>query len=307
MTDQLKKYLLSDHSTRIQVVRLTEAWQTGLAHQHYPDCVQQLLGELVSAAILLSSNIKFDGSLVLQLQGDGPIALMVVECTTDLAIRATVSLREGHDVPDDGTLQTLLNTQGKGRFIVILDPGTQNADLKPYQGVIPLEGDTVAQVLEVYMRDSEQLDTRLWLAANAVESAGLLLQRLPSHGGAATADPEALAETWDRINHLAHTLKDDELLTLDSDTLVHRLFWEEELLAFEPQDVRWYCPCTRERVANMLRALGRDEVEDILAERKKIDIVCNFCGKPYEFDAVDCASLFIGEPGTSHDADDAIH
>src|SRR5690606_20547358 len=118
MTDELKKYLLSDHSTRIQTVRLDQAWKTGLAHQHYPACVQALLGELVAASILLTSNIKFDGALVLQLQGDGPIALVVVECTTNLSIRATVSVREGHDIPADGTLQTLLNTQGTGRFVV---------------------------------------------------------------------------------------------------------------------------------------------------------------------------------------------
>jgi len=307
MTDQLKKYLLSDHSARIQAVRLTDAWQTGLTHQHYPDCIQQLLGELVAAAILLSSNIKFDGSLVLQLQGDGPIALIVVECTTDLSIRATVSLREGHDIPADGTLQSLLNTQGAGRFIVILDPSKKNADLKPYQGVIPLEGDSVAHVLESYMPDSEQLDTRLWLTSDATHVAGLLLQRLPSHGGTETAPQETLDETWQRVNHLAATLKDGELLTLDTDTLIHRLFWEEDLIAFEPQDVRWYCPCSRERVGNMLRALGQQEIEDILSERDKIDILCNFCGKPYQFDAVDCASLFTGNPGTTHEADDSIH
>ncbi|MDS1140991.1 Hsp33 family molecular chaperone HslO [Pusillimonas sp. SM2304] len=307
MTDQLKKYLLPDHSTRVQAVRLTDAWQTGLAHQHYPDCVQQLLGELVSAAILLSSNIKFDGSLVLQLQGDGPIALIVVECTTDLSIRATVSLREGHDIPAGGTLQSLLNSQGAGRFIVILDPSKNNSDLKPYQGVIPLEGASVAQVLESYMRDSEQLETRLWLGSDGLHTAGLLLQRLPAHGGIATAGQDTLEETWQRINHLAATLDGNELLALDTDTLIHRLFWEEDLIAFDPQDVRWYCPCSRERVANMLRALGRHEIEDILSERQHIDILCNFCGKPYQFDAVDCASLFTDNPGAAHEADDSIH
>src|SRR3546814_249398 len=144
MEDQLKKYLLPDHSARIQAVRLTEAWQTGLAHQSYPECVQRLLGELLAASILLASNIKFDGSLVLQLQGDGPISLIVVECNADLSVRATVSLREGHDVPADGTLQTLLNTQGKGRFIVVLDPNRETTGMQPYQGVIPLDGDSVA-------------------------------------------------------------------------------------------------------------------------------------------------------------------
>src|SRR5690606_12690433 len=180
-------------------------------------------------------------------------------------------------------------------------------DLKPYQGVIPLEGKSVAQVLEHYMRDSEQLDTRLWLAADAEHSAGLLLQRLPIQGGLATAGHDALEETWQRINHLAHTLKYDELLTLDTDTLIHRLFWEEDLIVFEPQEVRWHCPCTRERVANMLRMLGRAEIEDILTEREVIDISCSFCGKPYQFDAVDCAGLFVDNLDTSHGEPKSVH
>ncbi|MGB3290633.1 MAG: Hsp33 family molecular chaperone HslO [Burkholderiaceae bacterium] len=307
MKDQFKKYLLPDHSARIQAVKLSEAWQTGLAHQSYPDCIQSLLGELLAASILLASNIKFDGSLVLQLQGNGPVALIVVECDTDLSVRATVSLRESHEIPADGSLQTLMNPDGKGRFIVILDPGRETTGMQPYQGVVPLEGDSVAQVLESYMRNSEQLDTRLWLAADSSLAAGLLLQRLPSHGGTQAAAEHSPEETWERICHLAATLKHDELLELDTDTLIHRLFWDENLTAFDGQEVRWHCPCTRERVAGMLRGLGRQEIEDILSERESVDIVCNFCGKPYHFDAVDCASLFVDNLGTSYDQDDSVH
>ncbi|HWK72094.1 MAG TPA: Hsp33 family molecular chaperone HslO [Burkholderiaceae bacterium] len=307
MKDQFKKYLLPDHSARIQAVRLSEAWQTGLAHQSYPDCVQRLLGELLAASILLASNIKFDGSLVLQLQGDGPVALIVVECNTDLSVRATVSLREGHEVPADGTLQTLLNADGNGRFIVVLDPGRETTGMQPYQGVVPLEGESVAQVLESYMRNSEQLDTRLWLAADSTLAAGLLLQRLPSQGGTQASTGHSPDETWERVGHLAATLKRDELLELDIDTLIHRLFWEEHLIALEEQEVRWHCPCTRERVAGMLRGLGRQEIEDILSEHEHVDIVCNFCGKPYRFDAVDCAGLFVDNLGTSYDEDDSVH
>ncbi|RTZ42530.1 Hsp33 family molecular chaperone HslO [Candidimonas sp. SYP-B2681] len=307
MTDKFKKYLLPDHSTRVQAVKLTSAWQAGLEHQRYPDCVQRLLGELVSAAVLLATNIKFDGSLVLQLQGDGPIALIVVECTADLSIRATVTLREGHDIPTDGTLQSLLNANGKGRFVVVLDPNRDTTDLEPYQGVVPLEGESVAEVLEWYMRNSEQLDTRMWLASDPMNSAGLLLQRLPNHGGTANDDHESRDETWTRVCHLASTVKSDELLSLDTDTLIHRLFWEEDLIAFEPQEVRWHCPCTRERVANMLRMLGRDEIEDILSERDQIDISCSFCGKPYQFDAIDCAGLFVENLDTSHNDRKSVH
>lgn len=305
MSNQLKKYLFQDNTVRVQAVRLTDAWQDGLVHQHYPDCVRQLLGELVSAAVLLASNIKFDGSLVLQLQGDGPVALIVVECTVNLDIRATATLREGAHLPESGSLQALLNTNGNGRFIVVLDPNRDTTDMQPYQGIVPLEGDSVAQVLEGYMRSSEQLDTRLWLAANDQCSAGLLLQRLPGHGGKVTATVQD--ETWQRAAILAETLQTPELLDLPSDELVQRLFWQETLLTFEPQNVRWHCPCTRERVGNMLRMLGQEEIESILSERDKVDVSCNFCGKPYHFDAVDCASLFTEIRDSGHANPQSLH
>ncbi|MFA7625138.1 MAG: Hsp33 family molecular chaperone HslO [Pusillimonas sp.] len=305
MSNQLKKYLFQDNTVRVQAVRLTDAWQDGLVHQHYPDCVRQLLGELVSAAVLLASNIKFDGSLVLQLQGDGPVALIVVECTVNLDIRATATLREGAHLPESGSLQALLNTNGNGRFIVVLDPNRDTTDMQPYQGIVPLEGDSVAQVLEGYMRSSEQLDTRLWLAANDQCSAGLLLQRLPGHGGKVTATVQD--ETWQRAAILAETLQTPELLDLPSDELVQRLFWQETLLTFEPQNARWHCPCTRERVGNMLRMLGQEEIESILSERDKVDVSCNFCGKPYHFDAVDCASLFTEIRDSGHANPQSLH
>lgn len=295
MTDTLRKYLLPDHSTRLQTVRLTQAWQAGLAHQHYPACIQTLLGELVAASVLLSANLKFEGSLVLQLQGDGPVALVVVECTSALSIRATVTLRENHPVPEDGTLQSLLNANGNGRFVVVLDPGRKAPGFQPYQGVVPLEGDSIAKVLEAYMHSSEQLDTRLWLAANDHCVAGMLLQRLPDHGGHETpGTPADRQETWERLCHLGATLKTGELLELESEKIVHRLFWEEDLISFDPENVQWHCPCSRERVASMLRSLGQEEINSILAEQGSVGITCNFCGKPYSFDAVDCAQLFAG-------------
>lgn len=304
MTDTFKKYLLADNSARIQAVRLDESWQLGLAHQPYPACIRSLLGELSAAAVLLATNIKFQGSLVLQLQGDGPVTLIVVECTSDLTFRATVSLRDPELVPAEGSLQSLLNANGGGRFTVLLDPGRET-NMAPYQGIVPMEGETVAQVLEAYMRNSEQLDTRLWLAADGERAAGLLLQRLPDVGGVITDDgnssagsvsgptAEQRAESWNRVVHLASTLGNTELLDLDTDTLMRRLFWQEKLHELQSSSVRWHCPCTRTRVADMLRMLGRDEIESLLKERETVQVSCNFCGKPYEFDAIDCAGLFV--------------
>lgn len=305
MTDTFKKYLMADSSARIQAVRLEAAWQTGLSHQSYPPCIRSLLGELTAAAVLLATNIKFRGSLVLQLQGDGPVSLIVVECTSDLTFRATVSLRDPDLVPAEGTLQSLLNANGSGRFTVLLDPG-RDAEMVPYQGIVPMEGDSVAEVLEAYMRNSEQLETRLWLAADGERAAGLLLQRMPDAGGVPAEDKQAeteddvprsqaeiRGESWNRVVHLASTLTQPELLETTTDKLIHRLFWQETLVELEASEVRWYCPCSRTRVGNMLRMLGREEIESVLQEREKVMVSCNFCGKPYEFDAIDCAGLFV--------------
>ncbi|MGN6579418.1 MAG: Hsp33 family molecular chaperone HslO [Bordetella sp.] len=314
MNDHLKKYLFENRSVRIQAVRLEDTWRDALTHHAYTPAVRRLLGELVAAATLLAANIKFDGSLLLQIQGDGPISLVVVECkmeparapipqapegtaggsgrpgtAVDLSLRATVKVREGQVVPEDGTLQSLLNAHGEGRFMVLLDPRRKTPGQQTYQGIVPLEGDTVAQVLEHYMKASEQLDTRLWLAADDRHAAGLLVQRLPDHGGQVGEAPD---EAWNRATQLASTLGADELLAVDTDTLIHRLYWEETLLTFDPQNVRWHCPCGRERVAEMLRMLGRDEVDSILAEQGQVEVLCDFCGKPYRFDSVDCAGLF---------------
>jgi len=290
MTDQLKKYLFEDRSVRVQAVRLHDTWQAAQENHQYPPAVQRLLGELMAAAALLAANIKFEGSLLLQIQGSGPITLVVVECQSDLSLRATVKIRDGHEVPADGDMQSLLNPDGQGRFIVVLDPRRKVPGQQTYQGIVPLEGDTVAQALQHYMKASEQLDTRLWLQADTQHAAGLLVQRLPDQGGAART--ESSADTLARAVMLADTLEPDELVRTDIDTLIHRLYWEETLVAFEPSPVRWHCTCTRERVSSMLRTLGEREVEGILAEQGKVRVTCDFCGKPYEFDAVDCSGLF---------------
>lgn len=294
MTDQLNKYIFADQLTRAQTVELTHSWQSGLEHQHYPDSIRNLLGELAAAAVLLAGNLKLDGSLVLQAQGDGPVALMVVECTSSFQIRATATLREDAVIPDNANLQNLLNTYDNGRFIVVLEPKA-NSDLQPYQGIVPLQGETIAEVLENYMKHSEQLDTKIFLAADGEKANGLLLQRLPGTGGSIEGTDAPDEPSWDRAQQLATTLKNEELLELPATQLIHRLFWQEDLLQLEPINLSWHCPCTRERVADMLQMLGRHEIESILSEQEHIEVACNFCGKPYLFDAVDSAQLFIAK------------
>jgi molecular chaperone Hsp33 len=177
-------------------------------------------------------------------------------------------------------------------------PGQQ-----PYQGIVPLDGDDMATVIENYMLRSEQLDTKLWLAADDNVSRGLLLQKLPRHSGKddqvqQASETEDL-ETWNRAVMLASSLKREELLSTDIQTLMNRLFWEEKVRVFEPQHPQFNCSCTREKVGNMLKMLGKDEVDDALDELGHLGINCDFCGKHYEFDKVDCAQLFAGDTPTA--------
>lgn len=292
MTDLLKKYLFEDRSVRVQTVNLTQTWNDMLSHQTYHPVLRNLLGELSAAAVLLASNIKFDGSLVLQLQGDGPVALIVVECNQHLQLRATIKTRQEFIVKDTDNLQSLLNANGQGRFVVVLDPNNRREGQQAYQGIVPLVGNSVGEALASYMRHSEQLDTLLYLAADEHKATGLLLQRLPYSGGQ-EVDKDIADHAWDRAVHLSNTVKASEQLQIDEDTLIHRLFWEENLITYEPQAVSWFCSCSRERVADMLKMLGAQEVESILSEKPEVTVHCDFCGKPYVFDAIDCAKLFM--------------
>ncbi len=300
------------------LVRLTDGWQEVLkrrtdAGTSFDAPVRHLLGEMAAAGALMQANIKFNGALVLQMHGDGPVKLAVCEVQPDLAFRVTATVIG--EVPPDAQLEALLNVHGKGRCAITLDPKDKFPGQVPYQGVVSLHGDAreplqkLSEVLEHYMLQSEQLDTKLILAANDNVAAGLLIQRLPVQGeanlaGASFVTPASAAnedeigrnEDYNRIAMLAATLTAEELLTLDADTLLRRLFWEESLRRF-PQltgDLapHFACTCSRERVGSMLKSLGRDEVDGIVLEQGRVEIACEFCGIKYHFDPVDVGGLF---------------
>ena len=303
---ELHKFLFEGLPVRGMLVRLTDSWQDLLSRRAdagaYPAPVRQLLGEMSAAAVLMQANIKFNGSLVLQVFGDGPVKLAVAEARSDLGFRSTAKVIG--EVPADARLAALLNVHGQGRCAITLDPQDRLPGQQPYQGVVPLHGDqreplqALSQVLEHYMLQSEQLDTRLILAANDEVAAGLLIQRLPVTGqgnlGAnlRNEDQIGLSEGFNRVAHLAATLTPEELLTLDADTVLRRLFWEEDMRRFDPMSPRFACRCSRERVGQMLAGLGRDEADSILAERGDVEIGCDFCGRQYHFDPVDVGELF---------------
>jgi len=316
---ELHKFLFDGLPVRGMVVRLTDAWTELLARRAgntetgaYAPPVAELLGEMAAAGVLMQSNIKFNGALVLQVFGDGPVKLAVAEVRSDLGLRATATV--AGELPVDAQLPDMVNVGGVGRCAITLDPQDRRPGQQPYQGVVPLHGDRgeklhrLSDVLQHYMLQSEQLDTTLVLAANDQVAAGLLIQRMPIKGegnlGAMTAaeneDAIGRSEDYNRIATLAASLTREELLTLDVDTILRRLFWEEKLLRFAPRQgadgPRFSCTCSRERVGNMLRNLGAEEVESILAERGNVEVGCEYCGQQYHFDPVDAAQLFT-EPG----------
>lgn len=331
--DQLHKFLFEGLAVRGMLVRLDASWRELLSRRTsrddgghaFPAPVRALLGEMAAAGCLMQSNLKFNGALILQVFGDGPVKLAVAEAHPDLSFRATAKVVG--PVPATAQLEAMLNVHGKGRCAITLDPKDRLPGQQPYQGVVPLHGDRLeparppegreperearrhryeplqklSEVLEHYMLQSEQLDTKLVLAANDEVAAGLLIQRLPVAGdanlgrGAAVARDEdqiGRNEDYNRIALLAATLTAEELLTLEPEVVLRRLFWEEKLARFEPQSPRFACSCSRERVGGMLRGLGREEIDGIVAERGEVEIGCDFCGLQYRFDPVDVGELF---------------
>lgn len=288
MSDRLLKFMFQGAPVRGELVRVADAWREMTAHHAYPPPVKRLLGEMVAAAALLASNIKFNGALVMQVHGDGPVKLLVVECQPDLAIRATAKLGED-PIDQSASMRDLINRSGRGRFAITLDPRDPLPGQQPYQGIVPLDGESMAEVLEAYMRRSEQLETRLVLAADEEVSAGLLLQRLPESGGSPTAIDE---DAWDRVTTLGATLSTEELLSLTPENLARRLYSQEVLAHQATLSPRFACRCARDRIGRMLVSLGREEIDSIIAELKIVTVTCDFCGRQYSFDAVDVAQLF---------------
>ncbi len=313
MPDVLLPFMFEGADVRGAVVSLDATWREVLARHAYPLPVRSLLGEAMAASALLSSTLKFDGKLILQTQAaerESPVRLMVVECNADLTLRATARLGAQWQEVAERETHTLASLVGDGKIVITLDargydrdsegdsartrgegsaggsvPGTQTA----YQGVVPLEGEYLGATLENYMLRSEQLDTRIFLAADENRAAGLLIQRLPSAGGHAGVDAES---RWPEAEALASTITSRELLLLPPRDIVNRLFHEFDLRVFSERTTGFKCTCSRERVAGMLRALGRDEVDGIVREQGAVSVNCEFCNLGYAFDAIDAAQLF---------------
>lgn len=276
--DQFQRFLFEHSQVRGAWVQLSDSYRQIGEQAPYPAPVRQLLGESLVASVLMSSTLKFEGTLSLQAQGEGPVQTLMAECSHDRYIRGLARFSDGTGGAD--SFRALL---GKGRTAITITPTTGQR----YQGIVPSERDSLAGCLEDYFERSEQIATRLFLFADEERAAGLLLQRLPGHG-------ENDDELWERVGHLAATVAADELLTLDSETLLFRLFHEETVRIFDPEPVAFRCSCSRERTLRALEAIGRDECYGILDEQGSIEMDCQFCHTSYRFTRNDIDHLFTG-------------
>lgn len=287
-TDTLLRFIFDGVPVRGAWVQLTQSWQDVRKRHDYPSALSAVLGEMLAAAPLLTAGLKLEGALILQMQGAGPLQLAVAECTDDLIVRATATVAP--DTTDFPPFPSMLGDGG--HFAVTLDI---RGAKEPYQGIVPLEGERIGEMLENYMWRSEQLETRLFLASDAHHAAGLLLQRLPAgHGDAAV---------WPTIEALAETLKDDELLNLPAETVLYRLFHDYTVRMLDARPVQFGCRCSREKVENMLRLVGKEEAESVVAEQGSIEVDCEFCRSRYVFEQEDLNVLYQPTPsgmGTTH-------
>lgn len=295
--DSLQRFVFENSAIRGEIVHLDATWRAVLDRRDYPPALQSVLGEAMAAATLLAATIKFDGRLSLQAQGNGPVTLLFVECTSERAMRALAQW--GGEI-ESGPLSQMLG-DGKLAITIELDGGKER-----YQGIVPLQGECMSETLEHYFSQSgvalaypdapdtrasgtSQLDTRLWLAANVHQAAGMLLQKLPTDGD------EADSDVWARAVHLGSSITPGELLELPVRDIIQRLYHEQDIRLFSRKPVSFSCSCSRDRVGIVLRMLGEDEVRTIVAEKGKVSVACEFCGDHYEFDRVDSAELFAAD------------
>jgi molecular chaperone Hsp33 len=282
--DSLHRFMFEHYPIRGHLVHLDASWRALIEHREYPEAIRTTLGETVVASLLLAATIKFDGVLSLQLQGAGPVHLLLAQCTSGLGVRGLARYRD--ELVSGETGSGVADLIGAGNLTVTLE---SDDGLQRYQGVVPISGERLADSLQIYFENSEQLPTRLWLYADERGAAGMLLQRLP---GGSTASAAAIDDAWRRVQLIGATLTPEELRSLADTEILHRLFSEDDVRLFEPAPVFFRCRCSRERVSGMLQGLGETETRSILAERGEVEVRCDFCNRAYVFDAVDVAQLF---------------
>lgn len=297
MSDTLQRFLFEEASVRGELVQLDASWKAVLERHEYPGAVREPLGQMIVASVLLAATMKFNGSITLQVRGSGPISMLVVDCSPRHGgdeLGPLYHVRGMAHWKGEVPAGDLVSRFGDGNLVITIDPGPGS---KRYQGIVALTGSSVADAIDDYLERSEQLATRMWLSADTERAAGMLLQKLPAQ--------KVDEESWNRLSMLADTVTDKELLSLEQQEIIHRLFHEEDVRVFDDQPVAFHCNCSRERVADALRSMGHDEVMDIIRSEGKVEAACQFCNRHYLFDVVDAEQLFADVPppggaGTRH-------
>ncbi|WP_447955879.1 Hsp33 family molecular chaperone HslO [Vreelandella sp. EE7] len=283
MSDQIQRFMFDHTNVRGEIVSLESAYHEVLSRHAYPEAVNTLLGELLAAVALLTDTVKLDGTLSIEVRGQGDLSLLMAESNPGGELRAIARLNEEGALPSEGA--GFRDLVGEGQIIITLDP----KEGKRYQGIVGLEHETLGTCLEAYFSQSEQLPTRLWLAADSKTAGGLLLQRLPD------ASHNQDVDAWERSVHLAETIKTEEILGLEQREVLYRLYHEETVRVFEPKALRFGCTCSRERMSSSLHSLGEAELKDILAEQGEIETQCHFCHTKYHYTAAQIEAL-IDDP-----------
>ena len=308
--DQVRRFIFENQPVRGHWVRLEGAWRELHAHASYPPAVTELLGQAVVASVLLAATLKFRGTLTFQLEGDGAVSLLVAQCTHDFRVRAVARC-------DQAAVRALSaegpRTRARAALFRALvgDAGritvTVEADEKSlrYQGIVPLSGDSLAESLEVYFASSEQLPTRVLLSADESHGAGMLVQKLPGADDAPVDEASAVEEAWAGAQRGIKRLGPGRLLEHGIEELLAQGFPGRDLRLFRGAPVRFECRCSQGRVAGLLRALGQEEVREVLNEQGSVTVTCEFCHRPYRFDPVDIDALFARGPGSA--GSDAVH
>ncbi len=286
MSDASHRFLFDNTDIRGEIIQLDDSFKEVMAIHHYPPVVANMLGEFMAASALLGSTIKFDGTLILQARSEGQIPLIMSEFQSSRSLRA---IAQGGETATSSDFSQLL---GGGTLAITIDP-TQG---QRYQGVVALDGDNLASALEYYFLQSEQLDTLLVLACDGNRAAGLLLQALPPSAGIDSAERE---DRWHTARQLVNTVQADELLNLEPQTLLYRLFHEDGVRVLDSEPVKFACGCSEERVAKAIISLGEQEATSIAEEDGKIEINCEFCNNQYLFSPADVSQLFIPKSDNS--------
>ena len=280
--DLLHRFIIENTRVRGEMVHLNATWKAALERYSYPENVRNILGEAFAACALLSATIKYEGSLTLQIRGDGPLHLLVVQATSKGTLRGLA--RWGDDVPADD-LQAIF---GNGQMVITIKPPSG----EPYQGIIALQGEQIQDAIENYFKQSEQLNTRLWLAASEQACCGFLLQELPETKDNSLSNLGEDHNDWEHAEALGNTINKQELLTLSTKDILHRLFHEDDIRLFDPSPLSFRCSCSNERINEMIMSLGLAEARSIISEQGKIHVDCEFCNAQYDYDSIDVENLF---------------